>query len=196
MKIVHPDINQKIDLKELRQFICDGKRNGFASGKKPIKSSDCREEYSYSNEKFFYLDQYKGSGSFIGQETVFYLNKNNENVPLWGMNYFDTFNAPKGFSSDQTRELRKNVLTFLKLNLMNIPLEYPFRGPIGEANDYIKDRKLVYSNQTDCLFKGEKAFTNFRGEEKISLAERKDSFNIFSLIYHGGLLIPNRYIKG
>ncbi|MEK6928129.1 MAG: DUF5680 domain-containing protein [Nanoarchaeota archaeon] len=121
-------------------------------------------------------------------------------IRIWGMNYSDNFWLPKDFPNSEIVSFKEEVMGFLKEALMQVPVDYPFRGPIEELTKEVGDRKLIYINVPRTNYKRkEDAFREFEGHEVIRVVEPKGNgarvYNAFTLVYHGGLLVPDSYIK-
>lgn len=201
MKIVHP-AGFELDFQDLRSFICNGKRNGWASGNKPIEFTDRSEGYKYVDRSLFYVDSYIGEGNFMGQEVVSWIKGLPlGNIPLWGMNYSDSFKLPEYFPAEEAKQFKKEVMIFLKGCLRNVPEDFPFRGPLDQISTEIMGRTIIYQNAVDtgsdlstCDYKGgDRAIRNFGGNERILWRTYSDKpdFKVFDLRYNGRILVPD-----
>ena len=141
--------------KQIIQFLIRAKKATYAGKGAQIKSSRPNShDLQYSEEELMYLDTYLGGSKFLGEEALW---KNN--IPFWSMNYMGRV-IGDNFSGD-----------FLKEALLNVPEEYPFRGPFEYKNgDYF------YS----CKINGD--FNWFNGIEEIYFKDSK----IYECIFHGG----------
>ncbi|MEK6927095.1 MAG: DUF5680 domain-containing protein [Nanoarchaeota archaeon] len=204
MRIVHPQVGE-VSFEDLRRFICEGKKNGWASGKKPINFTDGSEGYKHVEGNLFYRDNYIGEGNFMGQEVVYFINGlPTRNIPLWGMSYSDSFKLPTDFPSDQAKPFEKEVMNFLKDCLMQVPEDFPFRGPNDQVIREVMGRELVYVNTPMALREhpssnyigGDFIFRGFHGFETIFMEPgNKNGSEIFNLVYHGRLLVPEAYVR-
>ena len=146
----------------LTEFLILAKKNTYA-GSNELSEFNFQgdgKEFLYSIDRYKYRDCYYGYNPFIGEEIVW---KNNK--IYWAMNYYGTILDPN--------ITPKSVYNFLKLALLAIPEEYPFRGP-----ECVEAEILNYTNK----FIGD--INYFSGTEKIYQGARK----IFELKYHGGLI--------
>jgi hypothetical protein len=195
MKIVHPR-GFEIELKDLADFVVEGKRHGWASGKKPIKFTDGSVGYKHVDRSLFYVDSYIGEGNFIGQEIVFFVRGLPEgNIPIWGMNYRDEFTYPSFVPEIDKRLFKKSVFDYLKMNLMEVPIEFPVRGPY--KHDMVKSKEtewgsMTYINNRDPSSKS--SLVSFLGNEEICMVNPQGFGYPFKLKYHGGLLVPQHYV--
>lgn len=139
-------------------FLIHAKRETYASGRKPDKSSrPASHDLDYVVGNLKYIDTYLGGFHFIGEEAVW-----EGEIPVWGMNYYGKMLSgaiPAGFSE------------FLKAALLQVPREAPFRGP-----------KELHTGNFDyhCEWQGD--LNRFQGEEEIFYNGEK----IYWLAFHGG----------
>ncbi len=143
---------------ELRDFIVKAKRSTYASGAKPKVLNDGFEELTYVEGNLLYIDRWKGSNPFGGEEIV---RKNGKVV--WLMNYYGYILSDKIDS--------KKVYGFLRKAMSLVDKQKPFRGP-----SHFKEGYFEYLDDS------EGTFDKFRGTERI-LYQRKE---IYKLDYHGG----------
>lgn len=140
------------------EFLCRAKRSTYASGnaKESIPCRNKSHDFEYIEGNLRYLDSYLGSCNFSGEEVVW-----EEDIPIWSMNYIGRV-LNKEFSGD-----------FLKEALSNVPVEYPYRGPL----EYKKDEFLY-----KCSVEGNVNW--FNGQEEIY----KDNIKVYECNFHGGIL--------
>ncbi|MEI6731269.1 MAG: DUF5680 domain-containing protein [archaeon] len=193
-RIVHPEAGE-LEFSTLKEFICSGKRAGWASGAKPTKLSDGTKHYEHTEGELKYTDDFIGQGRFIGREVVRF-----KGVPVWGMNYTDIFWTPQEYTSDLSEKLREQVFGFLKERLNLVEPDAPFRGPIDSyATRIVDSGKIMYYNRLSAPTEKEyEKIIKFSGREEMSFDTNDKSifpFICFSLDYHGRVLIPDEYIK-
>jgi hypothetical protein len=141
--------------KNIIEFLIKAKKATYAGKGAQIESSRPNShDLQYSEGILRYIDTYIGGSKFAGEEALW-----NENKPFWSMNYIGRV-IGDNFSGD-----------FLKEALLNVPEEYPFRGPLQfENGDY----------SYCCKINGD--FHWFNGIEEIYFKEIK----IYECIFHGG----------
>lgn len=167
----------EIDLKELAQFIIEGKKRGFAGGGEYKTLEDGSNVFTFQKNNFHYEDRYWGSNQAPGRELVRWQNEIGQG--LWFMGYSGGM-LPKFWGN---KELTKETFNFLKDMLSRITPKKPFRGPlhlIQEKDD--KGNLWVYSNSANGDLK------QFKGDEFIS--NSKEDSIVFKQSYIGGLIIP------
>ena len=149
--------------KRLIKFLLQAKKSTYAGAKGDSKRIlfDGSKEFAFTAGEYCYRDRYFGSNPFAGEEVVFF---NNETI--WVMNY-------RGYILDKTIN-NKEVYSFLKQALMNVPKASPFRGP---SEFVLGDYKYVSKAQGDQ--------NSFVGVEKIYLKNNK----IYELYFHGGMVV-------
>lgn len=141
----------------LKNFICKAKIETYAGKGNNITSSRTNShDLQYREGDFCYLDTYLGGEQFIGEEAVW-----DKKKPIWSMNYIGRV-LEDTFSGD-----------FLRECLLNVSLEYPYRGPLlYSSGDFTYHNKIVGS------------FEWFNGSEEIFYKKDK----IYECIYHGGIV--------
>jgi hypothetical protein len=137
------------------EFLIRAKKETYAGkGGKTDSSRPNSRDLQYSEGHLKYIDTYLGGSKFAGEEALW-----NDNIPFWSMNYIGRV-IGDNFSGD-----------FLKEALLNVPEEYPFRGPFEYKNgDY----------SYNCKINGDIHW--FNGTEEIYHKNNK----IYELIFHGG----------
>lgn len=113
-------------------------------------------DLNYVEGELRYIDSYLGGERFAGEEAIW-----KSDIPYWAMNYCGRI-IDKWFSVD-----------FLKDALLQVPNEYPYRGP------------LVYHNgdyKYHCIINGN--FEWFSGYEEIFYKNNK----VYECMFHGGLI--------
>lgn len=138
-------------------FLIRAKRATYAGkGAETDSSRPCSHDLEYAEGDFLYYDSYLGGSNFAGEEAL-WINK----MPYWCMNYAGRV-IGENFSGD-----------FLKMALLEVPFEKPFREPeIFTYGDY------VYK----CFVEGD--FEWFQGREVITYK----SAEIYECFFHGGLI--------
>ena len=114
-----------LNTQDFREFLVRAKRNTFASGKNPKEGLDGSRLFPYEEGNLSYIDNYWGELIFFGHEVV-----REDGIEIWGMNYHGRVEAP---------ELNDRITALLKKSLTQVPLEFPFRGPLG-----MEDGDLLY----------------------------------------------------
>jgi len=151
-----------INQQQLKKFLREAKINTYTKagegGEQILK--DGGKKFEYKKKKLHYCDTYFGSGTFIGEEIIFYQHK-----PIWGMNYHGS-----AFSKSASN---KEVYLFLKKALQKVTKEKPYRGP-----SRFKYKHFRYINKVNGSVK------KFWGEEKIFYKKEL----VYVLNYHGGLI--------
>jgi hypothetical protein len=211
MRIILED--EIISLETLRDFVVEGKKNGWASGRAPTHRQNGREVYAFERRisdeplgnRLVYEDSFIGTpeGGFVGQEAIYLQPKPNKSrIPLWGMNYSDKFELPENFPRQEEKSFKKKVMRFLKDCLLQVPENFPFRGPVGQVKRDIMGREITYVNTPLAMIDhhsriyvgGDFIFRDFHGFESLIMespeVKSKESGVIFSLSYHGRLLVP------
>ena len=142
------------------EFLIKAKKATYAGKGGKINSTRPNScDLQYSEGKLKYIDTYLGGAKFAGEEALW-----ENNIPFWSMNYIGRV-IGDNFSGD-----------FLKEALLNVPEEYPFRGPLEYKNgDY-----AYY-----CKINGN--FSWFNGIEEIHYKNIK----IYECIFHGGDVVHN-----
>lgn len=197
MKIVHPG-GFELEFQDLASFICNSKRKGWASGEKPIKFTDGSEGYKHIEGNLFYRDSYIGEGNFIGQEVVFLIQGLPAgNIPLWGMNYSDVFRIPPAIPLGEAKKFKREVFDFLKEQLRNVPVDFPFRGPTTPQYRETRWGTLNYFNPVNYEIKDDRSpIIEFSANEQITLMPKPQiSDKCFEFRYHGRILVPDSYIQ-
>ncbi len=152
-----------INIDILSRFLNDANRSTYANKDAPkVASSRLKsEDYHFEKDNLIYHDTYFGGRDFIGGEVVY-----QDNVPVWGMNYYGYVLIPS--------VNEKDVYKFLREALMQ---EYadiiPVRGPKNYENGNL--RYVNFIDGTLGRFVGKEEIYN--GNE---LWYRAD--------YHGGFI--------
>ncbi len=147
-----------INLKELKKFIVEARRNTYAGEGKRVDNPRLvgSIQMEYQKRDYLYRDIYfSGEKNFIGQEVIY-----QNNNPVWSMVYFGSTEP-------------KEVSDFLKKSLSFLAEECRF----GEKCEFEKT-PFRYED------KGEGALKRFNGEEKIFIKGK----NVYELSYQGGLI--------
>ena len=146
--------------KKIIEFLIKAKKETYAGkGGKTVSSRPNSRDLQYSEGDLKYIDTYLGGSKFAGEEALW-----NNSIPFWSMNYIGRV-IGDNFSGD-----------FLKEALLNVPENYPFRGPLEYMNgDY----------SYGCKINGD--FHWFNGIEEIFYKKNK----IYECIFHGGDVVHN-----
>jgi len=144
--------------KSIVEFLIRAKKETYAGkGAQTASSRPNSHDLQYSEGSLKYIDTYLGQSKFAGEEALW-----KENTPFWSMNYIGRV-IGDNFSGD-----------FLKEALLNVPEEYPFRGP-----EQYKNNGYTYV----CKIEGD--FHWFNGFEEIYFGDNK----IYECSFHGGDLL-------
>jgi len=192
-------------LKTIKDFAYEAKMSSFARQDDKTIMPDNSSVYSYrrfrEHPKFaglIYTDQYSGNIVDSGQETI-----SLDLAPVWRNQYHGGsrafFRPGESELADQfeSREKIHSVITaFLKQALLEMPEEFPVRGPrkfeagAAQIGDQIISGDWLYTNEWNQLplFETNDPFASFQGLEKIS-------FNGKEVYFHGyqGGLIFDKY---
>lgn len=145
----------------LRQFLIDANKAGYAGGeeKKWIKELDGSTTIPFEKGSWKSHDNFFGGEPYGGRTIVFY-----EGKPYWTMVYYGW--VAEGVESNPVYGVLRNAL-------MQMPEDYPFRGP----NEY-KEGEFTYINS----WKGK--VERFSGEEQITQSGKL----IYKANYLGGFV--------
>lgn len=148
-------------IKELRQFLIDSNKAGYAGGqeKKWIKEVDGSTTIPFQKGEWRSHDNFFGGEPYGGRLVVFYKNK-----PVWIMVYYGLI---------LNGIIVNPIYAMLRNALKNMPDDAPFRGPKELKND-----KLTYSN----TWKG--TIEQYSGEENITQGGKI----VYKANYRGGLV--------
>lgn len=149
-------------MNELKTFMYEANQLGYLTGnyKDWIKEKDGSTTICYAKENWKMLDNFFGGEPFGGRLTIFYKNK-----PVWIMVYY-------GFIKEFILPIEE-VYRFLRSALLNIPKEFPIRGP----KKYV-EKNLTYKN----TWQGK--INQYFGKEKIFIENKE----IYQAFYFGGLI--------
>ena len=150
-----------IDKELLQKFLIDSNKAGYAGGeeRKWIKEPDGSTTISHQQGEWRSHDNFFGGEPYGGRVVVFYREK-----PVWMMVYYGWVDA--GVETNP-------IYAILRAALMQMPEEYPFRGP----REY-QEGEYRYTNS----WEGDVG--RFSGEEKIMQGEKL----IYKANYLGGLV--------
>lgn len=174
--------NLELDLGELAEFLVWAKKQGYAGGGKYTPLVNGSKQFTCQRGNFHFSDEYMGESQFPGHEVVRWKIENGQ--PVWRMNYFGgTVPILLG-----DKKIIEQIDEVLRLALMQVPLEFPFRGP-----ECFSHKEFLYKNDfkqshTEKVRFGEVDIKRFSGRETIRMA--KSSEPLYFLDYHGGLIIP------
>jgi hypothetical protein len=166
----------RFSIRGLRDFVVEGKKHGYASGKEASSRADMPgfKRFEFRRGIWKYVDEYTGMYAFFGTETVSF----NE-VPVWGMSYGG------GVSQELlgNEEFSEEIYLFLLENLAEVSRECPFRGP-----GLFRNQDFIYHNVTQ----GD--IVRFKGQERIiSRRHFKLHEEVHQVQYQGGLIVPRDY---
>jgi transcriptional regulator with XRE-family HTH domain len=149
---------QDMGREALIDFLLHAKRSTYAAKSGFVESSrPSSHDAAYRDGDYYYLDTYLGGKCFSGEEAVWI-----KVVPVWSMNYTGRV-LGEGFSGD-----------FLKEALLQVPREYPYRGPLCFQQG---------SHSYHAVIQGE--FEWYSGVEEIFFEGRK----VFECMFHGGNVV-------
>ena len=153
----------KIEIKKLEQFLNEANKSTYANkdASKAISTRLKSEDYHFEKGNLIYHDTYFGGKDFIGGEIVY-----ENNVPVWGMNYY-------GYVLESS-ENEKDVYDFLRKALMQ---EYSDIIPVRGAKKYTEG-EWEYKNIPDGTLE------RFFGVEQIY----RNGKLVYCADYHGGFI--------
>lgn len=152
------DEKRKVNLENLKNFLCEARRNTYAVDASPIDNPRllASKQLEFQKGDYFYRDVFfSGDKRFIGQEIVY-----QDLKPVWGMSYIGS-------------QIGKLETVFLRESLFKLAE----KCRLGLICDYEK-REFKYRDR------GQGSLEEFSGEEGIFSAGRK----IYKLNYQGGLI--------
>jgi len=195
-----------ISLGILKRFIYNAKSETFAKTSEKDFLPNQTSVLSYRDfdnslfEGMIYTDMYNGNFIECGQEIVS-LNL----AAIWCNQYYGGIVAEYWDLSDKIkREMKKNfsmlqsdkllylTLVFLKQALLNMPLEFPVRGPKKHFANSVNFENQTYSGEwmyknewkKSSIFSCDDPFLSFVGEESIYY----NGVEIYWHAYHGGII--------
>ena len=149
-----------MDIDNLRKFIIESNKTGYASGESGKKEADGSNTIIYESGDWKSHDNYFGGEPYGGRVIVSHKGK-----PFWIMVYYGKVEKTiKDFSE---------VYSFLRKAISIVPEDYPFRGPA-----IFRESGLTYRNKWSGDIK------NFLGKETIF----KEGKRIYIARYLGGLV--------
>lgn len=157
----------EIHYKDFIDFLIEAKKKTYAGQGRKIRRKDTSRHYIYEKYQFRYHDTYYGNLVDCGREVVYFQNK-----PVWAMCYHG--GIVEGFEEES-----KEVFSFLREALLEVPSEFPLRGP----QVYIKENYMYINQYSGNLF-------NFSGKEIIVSKSNK---LVYSKNYCGGLVKDRSY---
>jgi len=190
------DGNIVISIEKLKIFIYKAKINAFAANASKISLTDQTSVFSFrdfDNKTFggyIYNDKYNGNIVEGGQESI-----SIDLATIWRNQYYGgtQYNSvPHRKDIKDLRVWSKFVNAFLQQALMQLPKEFPVRGPakFSTTSVFAEGKEITgkweYTNKWENipLFKTTDPFASFRGFETIKL----DGKEVFWHAYHGGLI--------
>jgi len=162
----------EINLEELAEFIVKAKKKCYAGNGKKSVLPDGSKLLTFQEGNFHYIDNYSGFYQAPGSEVVRW--QKSDGQKIWQMSYSGGMKYK--FWNDE--KLAKNTFMFLKVALLQVTPEKPFRGPL-----YFCNQDFIYKNSS----KGD--VTRFRGTEEIKDGDFKPRV-VFLQDYIGGLVVP------
>jgi transcriptional regulator with XRE-family HTH domain len=140
--------NQDSSREALIDFLLRAKRSTYAAKSGFVESSrTASHDAAYQEGDYYYYDTYLGGKCFSGEEAVWI-----KGVPVWSMNYTGRVTG-EGFSGD-----------FLKEALLQVPREYPYRGPLCFQQGSLSYHAVIqgdfewYSGVEEIFFEGRKVY--------------------------------------
>ena len=189
----------EINLQELANFLVEAKKEGYTGDGKYISLPDGSKQFVFRKQgsPLYFTDNYKGYYQFAGSEKVD-IEVHNSNypkkdiIPIWQMNYFGKIH-PELLGNEK---FVKKIYDYLRERLLEVTPEKPFRGQLGSNKvDNLKykdlSRNIDISNLTSMnLSEGD--IKDFHGKERIygRVYWGGPDFDVYSLKFHGGLIIP------
>ena len=166
----------EVDLEELRDFIIEAKKNGYAGNMEEQIAEDGSKMLTFQKGNFHYTDNYDGHYQFNGTEILRFKRPNGQRI--WQMSYNGMiWEAYKSLLNGKEYEAFSNeVFTFLKKALSHVERDQPFRGPKEFSEGDFKYK--TWATPSDI--------SRFNGDETININER----TCYNLRYAGGLIIP------
>jgi hypothetical protein len=149
------------NLQQLKEFLLASNKAGYAGGeeKKWVKEPDGSTTIPFQSGAWRSNDNFFGGEPYGGRVVVFF-----ENKPIWIMVYYGWV-----VEGEDTNE----VYAILRKALMQMPDNYPYRGP-----EKLVEGEFVYQNS----WSGE--LDKYTGEEFIA----KNGKEIYRATYMGGLV--------
>lgn len=161
----------EIDLEDMKRFIIEAKKNGYAGRKEKVREADGSKTFAFQKGNFYYADNYAGSYQAPGTETVRWQKEKGQRI--WQMAYSGGM-SPEFWGNEK---LAEQTFEFLREALMKGDSEYPLRGP-----PHYSSNGFVY------MMKARGDIRRFSGDEQI--IEREPNRIVFSQEFIGGLIIP------
>jgi len=151
-----------MNIQDLKEFILEANGKGYGSGEQKTreKQEDGSTTIKYQNGDWKMVDNYVGGGPYAGMTKIFFQDK-----VVWSMVYYGLV--------DKKVEGFKDVYGFLMKSLLQMPSDYPYRGP----REFVEE-EWKYNND----WSGE--VEEFNGEEKIYFKNEM----IFWTKYIGGVV--------
>lgn len=159
-------IKINIKFKDFVDFLIDAKKKTYAGSGQKMKLDDYSNHYNYEKNPFRYHDIYYGSLIDGGRELVYFKDK-----PIWFMGYHGGIYGKNEF-------LAQEIFDFLKEALLQIPEEFPARGP----KIYSKNNFTYLNNYTGDI-------RRFFGEEVIKI----NNNHAYLRNYVGGFISDRQY---
>lgn len=152
---------------DLAAFLVEAKRHTYAGMDDDATAAPLlrgSKQLEHRAAPYAYRDIYIGMGFFVGQETV-----SRDDRVVWSMSYSG------GVRAEITdRDIFLAIYKFLRQALLDVSVEYPFRGP-----HLFEQAGMIYRNEV------EGALDRFHGVETIA---RQDGVPLYAVRYSGGLL--------
>lgn len=172
----------EINLNDLANFLVEAKKACWAGNGKEEIMPDGSKQLALRYGPLVYTDNYAGYYQFSGVEIVIYHRVNKQKI--WQMSYSGGM-LPE-FQVDE--KLAEKTFSFLKEALLQVAPEAPFRGPKAYSNEI-----GAYINRITGdikKFKGEEEIRMRREDYKEYCIDDKARYLVYSLNYHGGIIIP------
>jgi len=192
----------------LKEFVYEAKKQSFAKTENKTILANQTSVYSYRPywlDKFsamIYTDMYNGNTIEGGQEFVSidlcirWINQyyGGTKISFWDTSKLTNDNQLKKIKKDK---FPKYVSSFLKKALLELPIEFPVRGPkryittevIYEDNTINGDWEYKNEWKHVPIFNSTDPFISFVGEESITF----NGIEVYWHAYHGGLIRDKYY---
>lgn len=144
-----------IKLDELQHFIIKAKKEGFAKTDKKTSLTSETSMYTYRELPWCYTDTYWGNTIERGTEDVSF-----DLIIIWSMQY-------RGGTVRKYWDRAEYISAFLKLALINIPEEFPVRGPKQFSANQIEFEGQVIDGDFEYINTWQGDLVRFKGEEHI-----------------------------
>jgi len=155
------------------QFLLEARAQIFAAHKKSLLLPGEGRRFVYETKEFVYTHIQFGFSPFKGEEIIYKKWPDETFTAIWSLNYGG---ATLDFVKKQIKDGRlvERIINFLRMALMEVDENFPFRGPEVFASE-----KFVYRSQHSS------GTDYFSGQEKITL----DGVTVYEGNFFGGEII-------